>query len=1039
MNKAFIDICQVGNFSADENINFADVNRIRKKDEQLFAVVNGIEYKLHALNDDAEIVVRNFSDYPDEENESIYECNVINGNLVILLYVFSNIRRIELESETMHFYLDEFMNNKSVFIVEYQGGGAIRTFQMYGSEYRADIEKERPGIFRIKKLVRYKVNNRIDSMIQIYGHVKFVTFDDTFKIKGHDAHISPIRTNEIFKAWQEFIAFEGKIFHDDVVSLGYVKYNSFHNDGEEITFEFDKSIENEPLFSDKIKATNQEYDLVFSQTGLNFNSVEEIIEQREETRGASIHLGQTSNESFDTNKLTFQNPYVTFEIPQKGYIILSNRSIKVEERRRKGVMKVIEAKSNSTSNMLMRLSAGERDEQTGTAIPPITKDVLKKMFGHRDVELKENFRKAMDIALNTPDIALIQGPPGTGKTTLINGIVARLGSMGNSNYKILVSSEQHEALFNVVDKLSCNSIPPFVTSEKYSDDAKIENEEKMLKNVVDFQERFLELCNGILNEREQKDRFSDMLTKLIFDIQSIVDKKYSKEVIAEKMERISQSTMTMGIWGEVRDCIEQINAKLQTNGIGGEDERDGMDFIKRKLGAQRLDIETFYEDDGVYQLEELQRLIQYYGYNYLLIDTKLKETLIKNKDSETFGKFLEYVKEITKEITPQYDEFELAITTYKDLFDELTSRVRKAAKAHKKDFYDIIEALRYKMNDVDNVKEIIMKYTGIIGSTCAQADRSTDIVQLNGNKYDYVIIDEAARANPLDLMIPVLMGTKVIMVGDQMQLPHYVETDYVRRFKNEKEKYGGFDETLLTKSLFQVLYDSLEKSWNEGKLKFRRHIRIQEQHRMHPAIGRFISEQFYEKKVMQEDGSIKIEGRIENGEKTQENVNDYNVFGGKNVVWVDVPIICGMEERVSSKVSRPAEANKVIEIIQEIVRKNPQKLYKIGVMSFYKGQVELIKQLLSNKFPDEVLGKIECNTVDSYQGKEFDIVLLSATRSNREVEIEKSLGFIHYSKSRINVALSRAKKLLIVVGDSETMGRNDIFNNFIKYSQTNSN
>lgn len=293
-----------------------------------------------------------------------------------------------------------------------------------------------------------------------------------------------------------------------------------------------------------------------------------------------------------------------------------------------------------------------------------------------------------------------------------------------------------------------------------------------------------------------------------------------------------------------------------------------------------------------------------------------------------------------------------------------------------------------------------MKYTNVIGSTCAQADRSGDMVNLNGGKYDYVIIDEAARANPLDLMIPVLMGTKVIMVGDQMQLPHYVETDYVRRFKNEKEKYSGYDETLLTKSLFQVLYDSLEKSWDEGKLKFRRHVRIQEQHRMHPSIGKFISEQFYEKKIVHDDGSVTIEGRIENGERTKENINDYNVFDGKNVVWVDVPITAGMEERVSAKVSRPAEADKTIDILREIVRKNPQKDFKVGIMSFYKGQVELIKTLLADNFPDEILRKIECNTVDSYQGKEFDIVLLSTTRSNREVEIEKSLGFIHGLSAR---------------------------------------
>ncbi|MBD5086428.1 MAG: AAA family ATPase [Clostridiales bacterium] len=1056
MNKFLIDICQTGNFSIDEKVNLDQIKKLRKKGGALFAVVDGKEYKLNSLDDESDFVVRNFSDFPDEENESIYECNVVNNHLVVLLYVFSRVRRIDLESETMHFYLermvknqfeelgeivggdeikflqDEFMNNKSVFIAEYQGGSAIRTFQMYGNRYRANVEKERPGIYRIKKLTKIRVNNSIDRIIQIYGHVKFVTFDEAIKTKGHDAPLAEVHTNELFKAWQEFISFESKVFHDEVVELGYAKYKSYRNEGEEIVLQFEKNVDSFPLFGDRVKASSQEYDIVFSETGNSFKNIEEIIEQREKTRGATIRLGKALNESFDTNELIFNYPEIAVAIPEVGYVILSDRNIKTEERRRQSVMSVIERKSNSTSNMIMRLSAGEEDSQTGSDVEPITNDVLKKMFGRTDVELKENFRQAMFIALNTPDIALIQGPPGTGKTTLINGIIARLGAMGNKNYKILVSSEQHEALYNVVDKLSGNSIPPFVTSEKYSRDERAENEEKMRRNIQDFQGRFLDLCNRILNERTQKDRFSDILTKLIFDVQTIVDKKYSQEIIAEKIENITRYVMTMGLWDDVKDIVAQIEAKLRNSGVSYEDEREGMDFIKRKLNSQRLDIDAFYEDDGEYQLDELQRVIKRYGYNYLLIDQALKDELFATRDESTFKKYLNYVDSIRSEIDPQKDEFELAITTYKELFDSLLNRIRQVAKYRKKDFYDIIEALKYKMSDADNVRDIIMKYTNVIGSTCAQADRSSSMIDLSGNKYDYVIIDEAARANPLDIMIPVLMGTRVIMVGDQMQLPHYVETDYVRRFKNEKEKYSNFDETLLTKSIFQVLYDSLEKSWNERKLKFRRHIRIQEQHRMHPKIGGFISEQFYERKIIDENGIERIEGGIENGQTTISKINDFNIFSGENMVWQDVPITEGMEEKSSYKLSRPAEADKVIEIVQDIVRKNSSRDYKIGIMSFYKGQVELINKLLKDKFPDEDLRKIECNTVDSYQGKEFDIVLLSTTRSNREIDIEKSLGFIHYSKSRINVALSRARRLLVVIGDAETMTRNDVFKNYVR-------
>ena len=74
-----------------------------------------------------------------------------------------------------------------------------------------------------------------------------------------------------------------------------------------------------------------------------------------------------------------------------------------------------------------------------------------------------------------------------------------------------------------------------------------------------------------------------------------------------------------------------------------------------------------------------------------------------------------------------------------------------------------------------------------------------------------------------------------------------------------------------------------------------------------------------------------------------------------------------------------------------------------------------------------------CNTVDSYQGKEFDIVIISGVRCNNCVTPAKSLGFIHYSPSRINVSLSRAKKLLIVVADADTYRKNEYFQKFIYY------
>jgi superfamily I DNA and/or RNA helicase len=156
---------------------------------------------------------------------------------------------------------------------------------------------------------------------------------------------------------------------------------------------------------------------------------------------------------------------------------------------------------------------------------------------------------------------------------------------------------------------------------------------------------------------------------------------------------------------------------------------------------------------------------------------------------------------------------------------------------------------------------------------------------------------------------------------------------------------------------------------------------------------------------------------------------------------------------------RDVEVDKVVSIIKSLQKARPlwhfdsekqlgsknsdgtinDNVLNIGIMSFYKEQIAKINAAL--KDPDkgalssDDFYQIKCGTVDTLQGKEFDIVILSTTRSNARTNAAESLGFIHYSKSRINVALSRARRLLIIVGDMNTMGRNDSFSKLIDYTK----
>lgn len=1064
MSDVFVGNNIVGNFKPEEKIigNIQEYT-LDKYDGYLHLSKGQKNIKLEAIDDISKLVVANFSDEIGVLNESIYKLEYSNDMVIVVLYTYREVQKLILDSQSICIHLrrdvekqftgeghgklpdlplnnqneivpyltNMFINNKSIFVhIDPKNKNA---FQIYGNKFRANVIMERPGVYLIDRF--YKTMNKEFSfeLTQIYGNVKFVLWSESTEIAGNPSiKLDAVKTNDIFKAWDQYMDFERKIYEEDLKDTGIIKYNSIKINEDELIFELEESVENKDLSEIDFEFVS-EFDR-FSETGTKIlpKNIDELIEYKNLKTAQVVHVGKCNNEGLFDNKLIFSIPSKGFMEgmkQHKGYLYNSDYSLKKEQKRRKKVLIQIESKKNESSNIIMKLSTPDViDTELGTTYGPVNPEVLKKMFGNPNVTLKETYREAMSIALNTPDIALIQGPPGTGKTTLIKGVITRLNMM-NKNYRILVSSEQHEALFNVVDKLSQNKfIPPFVSSKRF-DEIDADDNERLEKNIKEFQQNFIALCNDILRENKSKNRNSVIITEIVYILQCIRDNNYGKNYISTIIDELKSKIVSLGYYSELENEFNLLYRSMKVPTITANVEE--LDFVSkmiiRKIESQRLDIDVFVEDDGIRQLKDLQNLLERNEYEDFMLDNELfgiLESGEKDKIAKVFIKYIEYVKKLESDFLPHEENmFEDKKESTKDLIEKISKTISQLTKKKSRDFYDIVESLTFRLHDIDSSAEIIRNYTTVVGSTCAQAERSVDLVELKQDKYDYVIIDEAARANPLDIMIPMMLGTKVILIGDHKQLPHYIETNYVNRFKNEKTKYEGFDEKLLTRSLFQIIYENLETAYKEGRVKYKRTIRINEQHRMHPTIGTFISNAFYD-------------GGIENGPKTINNVNDYNIFNKKNVAWVNVPIFMGLEDKVNQSLQRHAEVERIIKILEELVKKNPGRKLDVGIISFYKGQIELIRSRLKESFPDNVfVNKFDdmCNTVDSYQGKEFDIVIISGVRSNSYSSAEKSLGFIHHSPSRINVSLSRAKKLLIMIGDADTYRKNEYFQKFIYY------
>lgn len=273
-------------------------------------------------------------------------------------------------------------------------------------------------------------------------------------------------------------------------------------------------------------------------------------------------------------------------------------------------------------------------------------------------------------------------------------------------------------------------------------------------------------------------------------------------------------------------------------------------------------------------------------------------------------------------------------------------------------------------------------------------------------EYDYVIIDEAARSNPLDILIPMSMGKKIILVGDHKQLPHILEPEVVKAVQKTTQLSDA--ESILKESLFMRLYNLVKAEDMKNKRRPERTAMLQEQYRMHPDICDLVNIFYCDK-----NGN---HGLISMCTK-EEKAHKLGMYDDKALAWLDVPAndIFPYEGKGKSK-SRPCEVEIIYRELSKIRANNTDAT--IGIIAFYSNQVALLREMVNNNFPTDM--KIQVGTVDAFQGKEFDFVLLSTVRSNDEKEIKSRVGFLN-NENRLCVAFSRARKLLVTVGDAKTV------------------
>jgi ATP-dependent RNA/DNA helicase IGHMBP2 len=330
---------------------------------------------------------------------------------------------------------------------------------------------------------------------------------------------------------------------------------------------------------------------------------------------------------------------------------------------------------------------------------------------------------------------------------------------------------------------------------------------------------------------------------------------------------------------------------------------------------------------------------------------------------------------------------------FRDMAHKYKRNFGPAERGQRKALFD--EA-RNLMKDVDriegNILADLLAHAQVITATLVGANHPV----IRDREFDTVVIDEAGQALEPASWIPALKTRRLILAGDHCQLPPTV--------KSASAASGGLGATLLEKNT---------------RLHPEAVVLLEQQYRMHELIMGYSSHVFYENRL-----------------KAHPTVAGHLLFEKDTPLSFIDTAGCGYEEKQEGAgLTNPEEAafllKNVIRLVSELESHySPPDFPTIAIISPYRLQVQLLQELKEHSpLLQQYANKIAVNTIDSFQGQERDIVYIGMTRSNPDSRI----GFLSEIR-RMNVAMTRARKKLVVIGDSATLAQTPFYAGFIEYA-----
>jgi superfamily I DNA and/or RNA helicase/serine/threonine protein kinase len=277
----------------------------------------------------------------------------------------------------------------------------------------------------------------------------------------------------------------------------------------------------------------------------------------------------------------------------------------------------------------------------------------------------------------------------------------------------------------------------------------------------------------------------------------------------------------------------------------------------------------------------------------------------------------------------------------------------------------------------------LIKRSQVVAGTCIGIPRDIQDIE-----FDLCIVDEASKATATEVLVPIARSHRWILVGDPKQLPPF--RDEASRDSDFLDKYE-----LTQDDIRETLFDRLLRTLPDECRKM-----LTIQHRMVAPIGDLVSECFYESQLK--------------SARTDVDKNLSRVLP-KPVTWLTTTKLPNLREQsANSSFYNACEVKVIVQLLKQLnqMAEEAQKKYSVAVLTGYAAQLKLLNRNLASLLNNWQALTVECNTVDAFQGREADIAVYSVTRSNKEGKV----GFLRDAE-RLNVALSRGKVGLVIVGD----------------------